>query len=291
MIDNDDLPVGRILTRREAMALIGAASAAMLAACAPGQNTIAQPTSAATAASPATAVPVNTVAAATAAATAAPANAVAPTTAATATTSTAALPSCIVRPALTEGPYFVDEKLNRSDIRPDPATGKVSEGIPLQVVFNVSQISASGCVPLEGAQVDVWHCDALGVYSDVQDNNFGSTQGTKFLRGYQLTDANGQATFTTIYPGWYRGRAVHVHFKIRNGTSSQQVHEFTSQFFFDESVTDQVHAQEPYAQKGYRTLKNEGDGIYRSGGEQLLLRPAKMGDGYTTRFDIGLQTA
>src|SRR4029079_8469287 len=96
-----------------------------------------------------------------------------------------------------------------------------------------------------------------------------NTKGKKFLRGSQTTDANGQATFTTIYPGWYPGRAVHIHFKIRNGTASQQVHEFTSQFFFDESVTDEVHAQAPYSQKGYRTLKNEGDGIYQGGGSQL----------------------
>lgn len=288
MIDNDDRLVGRILTRREALALLGAASAAMLAACAPGQSTTTQPTSAA-----AEATPLNTEAKAAAAVSTNP-TAVA-TTQQQATTVAAAnataLPTCIVRPELTEGPYFVDEKLNRADIRPDPSTGKVSEGIPLQLVLNVSQIGASGCTPLQGAQVDVWHCDALGVYSDVQDNNFGSTRGTKFLRGYQLTDANGQATFTTIYPGWYPGRAVHIHFKIRNGASYQQVHEFTSQFFFDESVTDQVHAQLPYSQKGYRTLKNEGDGIYRGGGSQLLLKPTKASDGYATSFDIGLQTS
>jgi protocatechuate 3,4-dioxygenase beta subunit len=193
----------------------------------------------------------------------------------------------VVRPELTEGPYFVDERLLRSDIRSDPSDGSVREGVPLEIVFRVSEIGA-GCVPLSGAAVDVWHCDAEGVYSDVTDRGF-STVGQKFLRGYQVTDANGEARFTTIYPGWYQGRAVHIHFKIRTDIDAAQGYEFTSQFFFDESVTDAVHAQEPYASKGYRTLKNESDGIYRQGGSELVLQTVKAGDGYTATFDIGLQ--
>jgi protocatechuate 3,4-dioxygenase beta subunit len=142
-------------------------------------------------------------------------------------------------------------------------------------------------VPLEAASVDVWHCDALGV-SDAQDPGF-STKGQKFLRGYQVTDASGKAQFTTIYPGWYQGRAVHIHFKIRNAAPAGKAFEFTSQLFFNEDLTDQVHAQSPYAQKGQRTLKNDGDMIYRSGGAQLLLDAAKSGDGYAATFDVGLQ--
>src|SRR6267142_4437211 len=125
------------------------------------------------------------------------------TSTATPTTGSA---TCVLTAALTEGPFFVDEMLNRSDIRTDPATGAVSTGIPLTLAFNVSRYASNACTPLTGAYLDVWHCDSTGIYSDVS----GSSQ--KFLRGYQITDANGVAAFTTIYPGWYSGRAVHIHF-------------------------------------------------------------------------------
>ncbi len=211
------------------------------------------------------------------------------TPSASSTPASVAAPSCVVRPAETEGPYFVDEKINRSDIRSDPTDGSIKLGAPLALTFNVSRVSGGGgCTPLEGATVDVWHCDALGVYSDASDPGF-TTTGKKFLRGYQVTDAAGQARFTTIYPGWYQGRAVHIHFKIRSATSGGAATEFTSQLYFDDSVTDRVHAQAPYAQKGQRTLRNAGDGIFRDGGDQLTLDAKQSGGGYAAKFDIGLQ--
>jgi protocatechuate 3,4-dioxygenase beta subunit len=194
-----------------------------------------------------------------------------------------------VKPEQTEGPYFVDEKLNRSDIRSDPSDNSVKPGVPLQLAFRVSQISGGACTPLAGAQVDIWHCDASGIYSDVQDPNFGNSKGKKFLRGYQITDAQGMAKFTTIYPGWYQGRAVHIHFKIRTNPASNAGHVFTSQLYFDDALTDQVHTQAPYASRGQRTMRNEADGIYRNGGKQLMLTLAKQGDGYTSTFDISMQ--
>jgi protocatechuate 3,4-dioxygenase beta subunit len=197
----------------------------------------------------------------------------------------------VVRPEQTEGPYFVDEKLNRSDIRSNPSDGAIKEGTQLRLKFNVSQVSASACVPLVGAFVDVWHCDAEGVYSDVADRAVGfDTTGQKFLRGYQVTEANGSAEFTTIYPGWYQGRTVHIHFKIRTSLDSAGK-EFTSQLFFDDALSDEVFAQAPYAAKGQRSTKNSTDGIYRSGGDQLTLSPTKEADGYAATFDIGLQMA
>jgi protocatechuate 3,4-dioxygenase beta subunit len=197
-------------------------------------------------------------------------------------TSTVATPSCVVKPEQTEGPYFVDEKLNRSDIRSDPTDGSVKQGTPLRLIIQVSQLRANTCTPLSNAIVDVWHCDAKGVYSDVNDRSF-STVGTKFLRGYQTTDAKGIAQFVTIYPGWYPGRAVHVHFKIR--TNSQ---EFTSQLYFDEAITDRVHAQAPYAAKGQRNQRNQTDGIFQDGGEQLLLQLTQDKAGYVGKFEIAL---
>lgn len=318
-MENDDRQIGHILSRREVLALLGAAGAAALAACAPGESATAPPATAtvgpvatATAAAPPAAAPTlpATVApSATARASAAPSlNAEAATatalpgnptavasqqgqvaTAAVANTAVAsaaaagtiAVPSCIVRPEVTEGPYYVAEDLNRSDVRSDPGTGAVKDGALLTLTFNVAQVAANGCTPLAGAKVEIWHCDAAGVYSDVNDPGF-STKGQRFLRGYQLTDANGRATFTTIYPGWYRGRAVHIHFKI--GTAGNRV--FTSQLFFDDALSDQVFAQAPYAGKGRREVLNARDGIYK---RELLLTTAQAGQGYAASFDIGIQ--
>jgi len=194
--------------------------------------------------------------------------------------------ACVVRPQLTEGPYYVDEMLNRSDLRSDPSDGTVRPGIDLRLAFRVTQ--ASVCTALAGALVDVWHCDALGVYSDVQDMGF-NTVGRRFLRGYQLTDAAGLAQFTTIYPGWYSGRAVHIHFKIRNNPGASSGFQFASQLFFDEAVTDLVHAQAPYKSKGRRNTLNTSDGIYQNGGSQLLLPLVAEGTGYAATFDLALQ--
>ncbi len=103
-----------------------------------------------------------------------------------------------------------------------------------------------------------------------------------------MTDAEGKAQFTTIYPGWYRGRAVHIHFKIRATDASGNSYDFTSQLFFDDAVSNQVYAQPPYSQRGQMDTSNSRDGIYRSGGGQLTLDVVKSGDGYAATFPIGL---
>ena len=244
--------VASILSRREVLGFLGGTAAVSLVGCLRGQSASVKQTGTST------------------------------------ETAIAATPSCVVRPQQTEGPYFVDEKLNRSDIRSDPSDGSVKQGVPLRLVFHVSRINGGSCIPLTGATVDLWHCDALGVYSDVSDPRFSSV-GKKFLRGYQVTDANGTVKFVTIYPGWYQGRTVHIHFKIRIGSASQQSYEFTSQLYFNDSLTDRIHAQAPYAAKGQRTLHNDQDGIFRDGGQQLMLRLTKDAKGYVGTFNIGLQ--
>jgi protocatechuate 3,4-dioxygenase beta subunit len=207
-----------------------------------------------------------------------------------ATAQAAIIPSCVVRPEQTEGPYFIDEKLNRSDIRSDPSDGSVRPGVPLRLAFHVSRVSGTSCSPLIGAIIDVWQCDALGVYSDVRDMNAGfDSRGKKFLRGYQTTDTNGLAEFLTIYPGWYEGRTVHIHFKIRNDSASQRAQEFISQLYFDESTTDQVYKLAPYNTKGRRSTTNDTDFIFRRGGKQLIPTLTKEGQGYAGKFEIGLQ--
>ena len=245
-MDIDDIPIGRVLSRREALAFLGATGALLFLGCSDSSATSSD----------------------------------------TGDTSS----SCVVRPELTEGPYYVDEELLRSDIRSDPSDGTIRPGALLALTFNVSSAATSACSPLAGAIVDVWHCDALGVYSDVSDPSF-NTSGKKFLRGYQVTGLDGVARFTTIYPGWYQGRAVHIHFKIRSAASAASAYEFTSQLFFDDSLTDQVHATEPYASKGQRTLRNSGDGIYNGGGSQLVLDVTGTADGYAATFSIALDTA
>jgi protocatechuate 3,4-dioxygenase beta subunit len=199
----------------------------------------------------------------------------------------AQIPSCVVRPEQTEGPYFVDEHLNRSDIRSDPTTGQVKPGTPLSLTLQIFRIGSGDCQPLAGAQVDIWHCDALGVYSDVRDASF-NTIGQRFLRGYQITDAKGEATFLTIYPGWYAGRTVHIHVKVRTAHAAERHLEFTSQMYFDDGLTDQVHASPLYATRGPRTARNQDDRIFRRGGDHLMIAPAATDEGYSAAFAIGL---
>ena len=256
-LHDDDKPIGRVLSRREVLALLGGAGAALVVGTGFSKlNLLQQSDGTGTTISP------------------------------------TALPSCVVKPALTEGPYFVDEMLNRSDIRVEPSDDSIKEGTPLHLNFKVSDVSSNACAPLKGAQVDIWHCDALGRYSDVNDPGF-DTSGQKWLRGYQVTDESGSAEFLTIYPGWYSGRTVHIHFKIRTDPESDSGYEFTSQLFFDDALTDIVHAQDPYAAKGYRDTLNADDNIFQ-GSESLLtldVQPVEddTEDGaYTATFDIGL---
>jgi len=239
---NDDDTIGRILSRREALAVLGALGAGGLASLVKFAPAHAQ----------------------------------------------ARVPGCIVRPQQTEGPYFVDEKLNRLDIRSDPTDQSVRPGVRLDLSFNVSRISGGACSPFANAMVDVWQCDHLGVYSDVVDRG-ASTRGRKFLRGYQMTDAQGVAKFVTIYPGWYQGRAVHIHFKIRSAPSLSPGFEFTSQLYFPDSLSEKIFALAPYSTKAGRGTLNANDGIYRQGGSQLLLNPTQTGDGYAASFEIALQ--
>jgi len=200
----------------------------------------------------------------------------------------AAMPGCVARPEMSEGPYFVDTQAIRSDIR-SGKSGPPKPGAPLMIAFAISQAAGGKCAPLPRATVDLWQCDALGIYSGVSDARYGfQTQGETVLRGSQVTDANGAARFTTIYPGWYGGRAVHLHFKIRTESTPAGAYEFTSQLFFPEELNDQVHAQSPYSQKGRRDMTNERDAFFRNGGSSLLLQPTKTAVGYDAPFAIAL---
>jgi protocatechuate 3,4-dioxygenase beta subunit len=187
---------------------------------------------------------------------------------------------CVAVPELTEGPFFVDERLERSDL-----TGGAA-GRPLRLEIAVLRADRS-CAPLPGAQVDLWHADARGVYSDepAGDLQDVDTRGQTWLRGYQRTDAEGIVRFDTIYPGWYPGRTVHIHFKVRAGKR-----ELTSQLFFDDALSDSILKDTPYSGRGARKVRNANDGIYREARAQsLVLRPEQTARGLIARFRLGLR--
>lgn len=237
------------ITRRRALGLLGAAgTAAVVAACSKNSSS-------ATGASSTTSTSALTQ----------------PTTAASSATTVA--PACILTPEMTEGPYYLNNEAVRSDII------EGMPGAPLHLVLTV--VDAGTCQPIPGAAVDVWHADAIGEYS-----GFGSTTSNRtFLRGTQVSGADGKVDFRTIYPGWYQGRTEHIHVKVHVGGSV--VH--TGQLFFDPSVSDAVYATAPYnTHTGQRTT-NAQDGIYRNGGAQSMLVLAKDGDGYVGTLTMGVR--
>jgi uncharacterized protein (TIGR03437 family) len=191
-------------------------------------------------------------------------------------------------PAMTEGPYWVDEKLFRSDIRTDPATGLARPGVPLNLTVNVQNLAA-GCAVLSGALVDIWHCDAIGIYADEAAYNPGGgtgsvvTTGQKFLRGYQITDDSGQVRFLTIYPGWYMGRTIHIHVRVRTYSGATVLDNFTTQLFFDDAISNAVLAQAPYnTRTTARDTLNSNDMVYAGAATatRMLLALTQTSAGY-----------
>jgi protocatechuate 3,4-dioxygenase beta subunit len=183
------------------------------------------------------------------------------------------LVQCVLTPELTEGPYYVpDEKLRRNIVEGKPGT-------PL--LLHLKVINASTCKVVKNASVEIWHCDALGVYSGDVANN----PGTNFLRGAQKTDASGVATIRTIYPGWYMGRAVHIHVKVH--VRGNVVH--TGQLFFPAAITRAVYRRVPYSTRGaVPDTTNAQDSIFRNGGRRGLLALKKSGSGYIGSVSMGV---
>jgi protocatechuate 3,4-dioxygenase beta subunit len=184
------------------------------------------------------------------------------------------LVSCVLAPEQTEGPYYLDDHKVRRNI----TEGR--PGVPLALRLTV--VDVSNCKPIKGAAVDIWHCDAGGVYSgtSVQD-----TEDDRFLRGIQRTDAKGLALFRTIYPGWYQGRTVHIHVMVHIG--GNVVH--TGQLYFADTLTDTVYRRSPYSARSARTTRNAADSIYRNGGKRSTLKLKKSGSGYVGSITMGVQ--
>jgi protocatechuate 3,4-dioxygenase beta subunit len=230
---------GRIITRREAIVLLGAASlgASLLSREAPVADT--------------------------------------------------ATASCVLSPALEKSPSFVDERLNRSDLTANSTNRFVTAGLPLTLAVTVVKSSRTGCTPLRGAQVDVWQAHAGGKYSDETSEG---TAGETYLRGYQITDANGLARFKVVYPGWYRGRAVHTHAMIRLFASSSRTYRYETQLFYDPAITAMVMALTPYNTRGTPDTVNQTDREYaQSRGRTLVSLATAAGGGYDGKITLGVR--
>ena len=184
------------------------------------------------------------------------------------------LVSCVLLPEATEGPYYLDDHRVRRNI---------TEGRPgAPLTLRLTVVDVSSCKPVRSAAVEVWHCDAAGVYSGTSAQD---TEDDRFLRGIQRTDAKGLAVFRTIYPGWYPGRTVHVHTMVHIG--GNVVH--TGQLYFSDSLTDAVYRRSPYSARPGRTTRNASDSIYRNGGRRSTLKVARRGSGYVGAITMGVQ--
>lgn len=184
--------------------------------------------------------------------------------------------ACVLIPQETAGPFPLNLSTNQDYFRQDITEGKT--GQPLNLKLKVVNIN-DGCAPISQARVDVWHCDADGVYSGYANQNGGvNAQGQTFCRGIQLSDANGEVSFLTIYPGWYPGRATHIHFQVylNNGLIA------TSQLAFPEEINQVVHQTGVYTSQGQNPTKNTDDGIFRSPADALQYQLATTTQNTTT---------
>jgi protocatechuate 3,4-dioxygenase beta subunit len=181
--------------------------------------------------------------------------------------------ACAVTPTEIVGPFPSLIDLFRSDIR----EGK--SGVQLALTIQVVNVNA-GCAPVPNANVEIWHVDAAGTYSQ-----YGSQVAETFLRGIQTTNANGEVTFTTIYPGWYQGRATHIHAEVTVAGVSRKV----TQIAFPESVNNLVHGSGPYASKGSNPISNASDGIFADSLSSEIITPTgSPSSGYAATFRVGI---
>lgn len=233
-------PNQKRLNRREALALLSAAGAAM-AACSNGTPT-----------SP---------------------SATASTTTTTTTPTTTAATACAVTPSETAGPFPSIALPVRSDVRED------RPGLRLNLAVTVVNAGAN-CAPVTNASVEIWHCDAAGNYSE-----YGALSSATWLRGIQPVDAAGVARFTTIYPGWYAGRATHIHLEVFVDNRSVK----TTQLAFPEDINNAVHATGVYAAKGQNPTRNASDNIFSDSlASELATLTGDPSAGYDATFQVGI---
>jgi protocatechuate 3,4-dioxygenase beta subunit len=250
------------ITRREVLGLVGGLGLALVPACSPESE--------------------SPMAAGSSEATSGTAAATAPATAGGGTA------TCTLASEVTQGPYWLTDHPEAANLVQD------RQGVPLALTLTVVD---TACRPMGGAKVDIWHCDANGDYAGVGGGTGGGppggggpdaaatrTSSENWLQGYQTAGADGSVTFNTIYPGWYSGRAVHIHLKVFVG--GNDIH--TGQLFFPDELSKAVFANSPY--RGDPDVLNSADSIFRSAGSAALLAPTKSGPGYATSAQLVVQT-
>lgn len=182
--------------------------------------------------------------------------------------------TCAVSPTETIGPYPSLGDFIRSDVRED------RPGVALNLTVTVVNVNQS-CAPVSGAAVEIWQCDVDGNYSQ-----YGTTRSATFLRGLQTTDSGGRAVFTTIYPGWYQGRATHIHVEVSIAGRSVKV----TQIAFPEDVSAEVYRSGVYAAKGQNPTTNARDNVFSDGvSQELITISGSPSAGYTGTFQVGIQ--
>ncbi|WP_313803759.1 intradiol ring-cleavage dioxygenase [Sphingobium sp.] len=186
---------------------------------------------------------------------------------------------CRITPDVVDGPYYVDEQIVRRDI----TEGR--QGIPLEMRVRVVDAS---CRPVADARVDCWQADALGIYSNFPnqgDDLKVATPGQTFLRGTQMTDADGWVVFSSIFPGWYRGRTTHVHFKIYIGGRTR----LTAQMFFPDAINEYVYTHVPgYTRAAVRDTINVTDWIMEAGSRAMVAQVKEELDRYVATITYGV---
>lgn len=201
--------------------------------------------------------------------------------------------ACAVTPEGEIGPYFADDsdtRFNRSNILSNLDGTDTQTGVGLTLAVTIVDANAA-CAPYASAQVDIWHCNAAGIYSDQAAEN---TLSVTWLRGYQLTDANGLVTFVTIIPGWYSGRTTHIHLRVRSSysqASSTTDGTNTTQLFFDQTLINALSTNvAPYNAEGTNPTTNASDHVYsgETNGANLLALSGSNASGYTASLTIVL---
>lgn len=215
---------------------------------------------------------------------------------ATESASSSASSVCVLNAEVTEGPYSLDGALVREDIREE------KEGFEVQYTFTVVDV-ANDCAPLANALLEIWHCDHLGEYSGfVGGNGHTYEDNGTFLRGGQMTDESGQCSITSIWPGHYVSRAVHVHMRVHTDvtltdesyTGGEIIH--TGQLFFDEAINEEIQATSPYSDNTTPETTLSDDSIYDDGGASsglltLTALGSSVSDGYKATITVGVDSA
>ena len=186
-----------------------------------------------------------------------------------------AVGACVLTVDGDDGPFYFDSHLVRSDI----TEGR--RGLPLELTMRI--VTSPDCSPITNARADLWQADALGTYSGYDSAEQADARGETFLRGHQPTNTAGEATFNTIYPGWYPGRTPHIHLKVILASNEL----LTSQLYFPDELSDRVYRAAPYLKAGTR-LNNGNDGIARQQGRSGLASVSPEGNGYLVKLLVGV---